>query len=601
MEIVVNLEPWPEDSPVSHDDTKFIILNEDKVEVASEDNVTGLVYVREIDIPVGSTYYVIAERHFSLKDSEYDISNINYKSEEFPITNNEAEISNMLLTKDIVIDTPYIFFNKNDMVNTDTNVTIRSSKFRGVGDGHTHSHWIIKSNGRIIYRSLVEKINKTSISINKDIIKNLSSFEIYCIHCSNNIESDTGVLKIVLDSLNFGLKSNVMSLVSTGTKLVINRIDITKPIGLTKVIIKHEDVILKILKTNPLLESDYEYMLSSAILEIKRDMIIELYGNDNNGELGKKTYKIDMIENLYNNDSVREDVVYKRNIESYNYEGNLPVMVSDSFRNFIFVPKDNILNIYNVAEDGILAFNKVIQSLTLGSISNENIYIKYTDNNYLIVDVKLDITHGDHPRFIIFKHDVYSDVFTLVNVIDRDDELLPVGYNNAIEFIDNEHFIYAMYGSNTLKKVNFITGTITELKEIPEVTIDSAMIIKMFDNNLLVFSNKTHKTYLYNVELNEYRDAMSIPYNQFINKNLKKVDLANGDKVLVTIEDVTSDGSIAWFDYKESTLDLLTVKLKTISDNYSIYRKNNENFIAVTKEKDYLTYLVDTVLVDKII
>ena len=94
MEIVVNLEPWPDDSPVRHDSTKFIVLDGNKTEVTSE-TTTSMVFVKEIDIPIGSTYYVVAERQFSLKDSNYDISNINYRSEEFVISNNEAEISNM--------------------------------------------------------------------------------------------------------------------------------------------------------------------------------------------------------------------------------------------------------------------------------------------------------------------------------------------------------------------------------------------------------------------------------------------------------------------------------------------------------------------------
>ena len=45
----------------------------------------------------------------------------------------------------------------------------------------------------------------------------------------------------------------------------------------------------------------------------------------------------------------------------------------------------------------------------------------------------------------------------------------------------------------------------------------------------------------------------------------------------------------------------MTGKIQVPASNYSIYRKNNENFIAVSKEKDYLTYQVDTILVDKII
>lgn len=601
MEIVVNLEPWPDDSPVRHDSTKFIVLDENKLEVMSE-STTSMVFVKEIDIPMGLTYYVVAERQFSLKDSNYDISNINYPSEEFVISNNETEISNMLLAKDITIETPYIFIDRNDIINGDSETfVINSSKYKGVGDGHTHSHWVIMYNGEIIHRVINDRVNKTSITLEKSLVKNLPSFEVYCIHCSNNIESSKGKLKITLNTLNFELINNTTSLVSTGTKLIIKRINTSRPLGLSKINIKHKDEIIKIIKTDPLLEDDFSYIISSSVLEFKRDMIIELYGNDITGELGKKIYKINMVDNLYNNDSIDTDIKYEMKLESISFEGKLPVIVSDSFRNNIFIPNNNILEIFNVSEDGNLTYNNTIQSLTLGNVIKDNMYIKYTDDNYLIVDAMLDMYNGNHPRFIVFKHDVYRDTFLLTNIIDRTDELYPLGYNNAIEFLGNGDFIYSIYGSNEMKKVNYLTGTIVNTKAIPETEIDGAMIMKMFDNNILVLSNKTHKSYIYNIEENNYRSAMSIPFSQIINKDLKKLDLPNGDKVLFTIEDNTSDGTLVWFNSKESTLTVMVDKIKVPASNYSLYRKNNENFIAAFKEKDYLTYLVDTIIVDKIV
>ena len=212
-----------------------------------------MVFVKEIDIPIGSTYYVVAERQFSLKDSNYDISNINYRSEEFVISNNETEISNMLLAKDITIETPYIFIDRNDIINGNSDTfVINSSKYKGVGDGHTHSHWVIKYNGEIIHRVINDRVNKTSITLEKSLVKNLPSFEVYCTHCSNNIESSIGKLKITLNTLNFELTNNITSLVSTDTKLIIKRINTTRPLGLSKINIKHKDEIIKIIKTDPL-------------------------------------------------------------------------------------------------------------------------------------------------------------------------------------------------------------------------------------------------------------------------------------------------------------------------------------------------------------
>mgnify|MGYP000411457251 CR=1 FL=1 len=50
--------------------------------------------------------------------------------------------------------------------NTD-NVTIKTSSYRGKGDGHTHTHWLIVADGDIKLRSLKDFVNKTSITIEK--------------------------------------------------------------------------------------------------------------------------------------------------------------------------------------------------------------------------------------------------------------------------------------------------------------------------------------------------------------------------------------------------------------------------------------------------
>lgn len=599
MEIVVNLEPWPEDSPVSHDSTIIYIKDENR-NVVGTDTITGLVYVKEIDIPIGYTYYVVAERQFSLKDSTFDISNINYQSEEFVIANNESEISNMLLATDVVIDTPYIFVNRDEIKDsTKDTFTITSSKYSGVGDGHTFTHWIIKSNGEIKFRQLRDNNNKTSIEVNKNIVKNLNSFEIICIHCSNNIESDMGILKVTLNTLNFELENNTIGIVTTGSRIKVKRLDNTKSIGLTKILFKHKDEIVKIITTNPLLENDFEYIIPYGVLELKRDMVVELYGNDISGELGKKSYKIDVIDSLYDNDSSLTDYKYNMTFTDSTTLGNLPIMVADSFKSKIVIPGDGILDLYLVDEEGGFKFEQTIQSLSIGDIKKDNIYSRYTDDNYLIIDV--EIANTNTPRFIIFKHNILNNTFSLVNVIDRTDEIVSLGYNNSIEFINSDEFIYTPYGSNELKKVNYKTGIITNLASIPEPTIDGATIIKMFDNNILVLSNVNHHTYIYNVEKNEYRNGISIPYEKLMKRTLKKVDLINGDRLLISIDDETSDGTIGWFNSTDSTLSLLDNKLINISSNYSLYRKNNEIFIGITKIRDFINYEFDTVLVTKVL
>lgn len=595
MELVVNLEPWPEDSPVSHDSTIIYIKDENKNVIAT-DSTNNLIYLKEIDIPIGYTYYVVAERQFSLKDSDYDISNINYQTEEFPITNNENDISNMLLSQPVVVEKPYIYFSKEEFNNTSDYITIKSSSYRGTGDGHTFSHWLIKdSEGNVIFPSIRDTENKTSIRVKKSIFQNLSNFEIFCIHCSNNIESPTGNLKVVMNTLNFNLETNINNLYSSGLKLNIKRLNNNNAINVFKILFKHKDEIVKIIDVVPTTKNDLLYVIPNNVLEIKRDMVIEIYGYDTFGNIGKKSYMLDMVSNSFE-DNIDKTYEYKMLFTQNIIEGSIPLnLVTDTINGKTFIPNNTgSFDLYNIDNDGSLILNKNLLSLNhLGNI--ENIFFKYNDNNTILIDC----LKNNIPTFMVYTHNLISDTFNLSHILERPDEIVSLGFNNSIEMIKENEFIYSVYGSNELKHYNIETNILTNLNPIPDNNIDASTIIKMDDGNLLILSNKDYKTFIYNIEKNEYRNAMSIPFAGMIGKELKKVDMINGNRILL-VNNEESLGEVFLFNIKDYTLNKLSSTI-SVKNNYTLYKKYNDIFITTTVEKDYINFDKDRIIIEKVI
>lgn len=585
MEIVITLEPWPDDSPVSHDSTKFYIKDPDK-NIVAEDTITGLLYIKEIDIPIGETYYVVAERQFSLKDLEYDISNINYLSDEYAVTNNEGEISNMLLSKPVIIEQPVIFFNKKDMIDSNDYINIKSSSYRGSGDGHTHTHWVLIADKEIVFTSLKDNINKTSINIDKSILKNKSKLEIVCIHCSNNIESMIARLNIRFNSLNFVLSSKLTNIPLTNYEITIDKLDNTKKMRLTKVNISHDKELLK----SYLISTDRDTLniyIQSSLIESGRYLNIDLYGYDDNATLGKKSYILQPIDISYE-DNINKDYVYKNKYTNNIVDNLLPLgLVTDNIGDNIYVPTYSGFNICNVTENGDFTVLKYIPGLShLGK--KDNLFIKYNNDNTVLIDC---LDTNDNPTFMVYQHDIVLDTYIFKHMISRDDEISTMAELNSIEQIDKDNFIYSVNGSNELKIYNKSNNSITNLKPIPLTNVNSSTIIKMDDNNLLVIPNKDHQTFIYNIKKNEYTNAMSIPYQELIGKEIKKIDLVNGDKILITNNN-TEDSKLGYFAIKNYELSLVENKVSS-KGILSLYKRYNDIYIGNILTKDYVTYDYD--------
>lgn len=590
MELVINTTKWPDDSPLEHIGTEIIIKDENDIEMFPVETMTGNIWIKEIDMPVGVTYYVTERKIFKLRNVPESDQQLTYESVVHTITNNDTEISSMLLSQEVTIEKPMVTLKLKDIETSGDSITISSSKYRGKGDGHTHTHWIIRVDGEIKITSIKDFVNKTNITIDASIIKDFNhELEICCIHCSNFIESEIGNYKIIKDSLNFKITSNLINVPLNDYNLVISKLDNTKLMNLKTVHIKHGDKILKTYTIN----SDNNIVnltIPKNILESNTVLIIESYGYDSNSKLNKLVNKL-VSYNLGYEDNINKEYVYKKEFKNYIFNTIVPYgLVTDTLDGNFLIPVTNGFRKRSLNVDtGIVNVSTVPGLNHLGNVTN--MLVRVNNDNTILIDC---LDAQGKPTFLVYKYTAMDNInsYILENILPREDETDTVAKNNSIEQISNDEFIYNVTGTNKLRKYNKKTNTLTDLKPYKDNTATSVTILKMDDNQLLCIGNSELRNKIYLVKENKYIDGITMEFTGYNYVSLKKIDLINGDKLLVRNVIGDNNNKVVYFDISEYKFSEIDYKIKTTTDNIVI-RDLNKVYIGSILEKDFVNYTQD--------
>lgn len=590
MELVINTTKWPDDSPLEHIGTEIIIKDENDIEMFPVEMMTGNIWIKEIDMPVGVTYYVTERKIFKLRGVPESVQQLTYESIVHTITNNDTEISSMLLSQDVTIEKPMVLLKLKDVETAGDTITINSSKYRGKGDGHTHTHWIVRVDGEIKFTSIKDFVNKTNITIDTSIVKDFNhELEICCIHCSNFIESEIGNYKIIKDSLNYKITSNLINVPLNDYNLVISKLDNTKLMNLKTVNIKHGDKILKTYTIN----SDNNIVnltIPKNILESNTVLIIESYGYDSNSKLNKLVNKL-VSYNLGYEDNINKEFVYKKEFKNYIFNTVVPYgLVTDTLDGNFLIPVANGFRKRSLNVDtGIVNVSTVPGLNHLGNVTN--MLVRVNNDNTILIDC---LDAQGKPTFLVYKYTAIDNInsYILENILPREDETDTVAKNNSIEQISNDEFIYSVTGTNKLRKYNKKTNTITDLKPYKDNTATSVTILKMDDNQLLCMGNSELRNKIYLVKENKYIDGIIMEFTGYNYVSLKKIDLINGDKLLVRNVIGDNNNKVVYFDISEYKFSEIDYKIKTTTDNIVI-RDLNKVYIGSILEKDFVNYTQD--------
>lgn len=549
MQITLKLQKFIEVDGLKHTNTDYRMYSDKGKTTLVKEILDGPLVNVAIDVfvPVGATYYLEATRRFNLP-------NINYVSELYEYTNNDEEISNMIVKKPIVIERPIVNVNKSDIVDGDGDTfTVTTSSYRGEGDGHTHSNWFVYNKvGKLIHKVLLSP-NKTSLDLPRSIGRDVGSLEFIVQHCSNNIVSPAGRKKILFDRVNFEITSKTTNVPIDNYYAKISKVDKTKRLRVNRVNVY--DINNNLVKTSEItVDKDIlTVMVDRVTIRDNIKLRLEVIGYTAQGKVESISTTITPITYTHS------DTVDK----SYKFSNTLAEGHDDAY----LIPYDDIstdivngLNIlpvgnklkyykYDYSVKKIVPMTE-LKGVTLINEDNDGIFIKYLDTGVLVVDT---VDDDGKPTFLIYQHTIYKDTYVLKHSITRSIETKSLGYTNSVVQISREELMYAVVGTNKINKLNVTTGVITEVMTVGKGTNNT--LINMLDGRILIFSNDTHMSQIYRYQTDTLIDGPSLPASELVKSDLKAVRLINGDWLIISNKVGVNKG--VYFDSDDYTMTLL--------------------------------------------
>jgi len=308
-------------------------------------------------------------------------------------------------------------------------------------------------------------------------------------------------------------------------------------------------------------------------------LLLEIYCYDESNKITKVAREVFPIQNSLENHYIL-DYTYLEEISSYE-DLNIVVpsnSVGDIVNGLLWLPNGNKVSSYSIdLNTGSLTKVKDLNGVELLNLAGSETYINYK-NGYLIID---NYDTGT-PTFMVYKHNLATDTFTLLHTLARV-ENKTVAVNNSIVQINLDEFIYSPYDTNKLIKYNFKTNTLTPLKDIP-MNITSCVLTKLEDGRILVIGNEDHLTKVYRIEEDDYIDSISIVPDTFIGKDLKSIELVNKDTLIFINNGV--DNGMMYFDRSDYGLKPLDTLLTDVNINTVVPMNGITGLLGVIEE-DY--------------
>lgn len=565
----IRIKAWVPISDLVHVSTTWqVAYDKECTNVISEVTSDSSLNIVTLDftVPLNEVYWVRAKRHF-------DDSNADYWTEAKEITNNITNHS-LILAEDIFVDTPSVFCDIEGLFDdTKLNFEISSGKFRG-NDGHVSAHWIITDSlDRVLFSRLYDTTNLLSIIIDKDTaLKTATQLKIKVIHVSSNgVESKPGELVVELNDFNFEITSNLSELKSFSNQVLdFKLINASLKSGLKRMDIfaaSGERLWYKILNEVELSVTIPWYVMTPAsefklvISAINKTGVVSVL----NTIIQTQSNKVrDVIDPEYVYSKVFEpankltDIMLPNGITSQELGSSailLPLIGKTDISKAVYNPNTT---------EYVVTVDKVNGLSTLNG-TNDNTYIKVLENNLLLIDT---MTSNGFPMFLVYRHTLKNDTYTLVNALVRENEQHPVGMTNAIVQINDIEFVYIPHGTNVIRKYNIVQNQVIDLNNIPLPNLISSVMLRLSGDRLLIMGGTDFTMKVYHLADDEFSDGISTMPGSFINRNLKTVRLINGDYLIFKTSQKVGDteSSVLYFDYSELTFTELPIVFD--SDSY---------------------------------
>lgn len=532
-------------------------------------------------------HYIKITRHFI--DSVYD-----YDEPVKVIRDDKHRSEALIFKRDNIIEKPWIFVNTTQL--NDTNAAyfnISTSPFKATMSGHDYTHWIITdSNNHVVFKSLEDSEHLTSIDIFKsEEIITKTSITVYVIFGSSvAIESEVAMQTINLQSFNFEVASKVVD-VTPGEDydLTLRRLNVNKPMNIARIEVVEPDT-MKVLYTIENTDEStsltfklpwYLFNFGSlvkivvtaidAFTNVGHNVIVLRTSTSGLKEIEDTSYKYKNKAELVSKvtDSVYTDGVYSVELP----DGYIPMPVVNKSQLYKYEWKDGKL----------VNTGKVLDGISLLSVVNDNTFIKYTENNILVVDCFRDTANGTRtPVFLFYRHNTASDTYNLISMINHPlNDTRTAAYNNSLTQLTATTFLYMSPVLDKLYTLDIIKGTCEELTALPssQANADYKWFMRMPKQRVYIQHGNEHMTYKYEIKKNRFEDSFTITPPTFTDTKSVARNLPNGDNLIFKREFYPEDSgpSILVYDYKNNKLE--NVYLKFEPEHYptgSILLLNND-------------------------
>ena len=560
--ILVTLKPWQKIEGINHVRTLWEVSDTERFEnilETLESNTLLESYFSNIFIPVGSTYYVRATRIFNTGDSSV--------LDPIPVVNYGSESDSMLLSEDTIIDMPFVYINKEDVLSDNTYLNVTTSEFRCNSDDHGYTHWIITDgNGDILYCNLYDKVNLTSIQILNDYTyKNKTKLNFIAIHGSLScIESPVGK-KVLSLTANYNFEvNNGMGWVEPlkDFKIVFTPIDTNYGTNIFKVELLDyatETVLATLDGSNDEYVVPFYYLLENMRYKIK------VYAYDLEYRYGS-VIKILETANATNTTIRNPDYEYKNKLEEdtvFNPTMNNTPLHSEAMLTMqVLVPR-NDLSVEIYESDNITLKDSLGTASGLKVLNTDPSYtlIKPVTKGMIIMDTP---SATGTPTFMVYTYSNHDGVFTFKSSLERPGESTCLGKTNNTVQISSTEYIYNPVGTKYLRIWDITTNTITKImdpenntleQEIPLNDFSKGIMLRMGNNAVLLANGGDYRTKIFDYGSKTYRNGINFGPNSFIGADLRVLNLINGNSLIVKTKAIAGDteGSCVMFDYKNMT------------------------------------------------
>ena len=507
-------------------------------------------------LPKDMSYWVKARFHFNDAQLDYDLDPIK-------VDNIEESYGEMILSEDIVVEQPYVYVEKDDILNyvgENPTILVRSSKMKCKVGGHAATHWFVYDGfNKLLWSSINDTENLKSINIpNLPVFRTKNKLRFACIHRDiTGAESKAGFKDIVFRSnVNFEILTTLTNLVPfQPLEIKIKTINEKMSHGISEAWLTSFD--------NPDSGDKKELEITDNSIKIHWSMITP-----------KTRYKLRIVHrystSLLNetidydvsvsdvNDDIIKDINHVVKHELVRSSGELirspnNIYIEADRKNRILIPSVRYNNMYIYNWDNtnrVLIKPKMFANgITLPDNTYDYFILKQLTKDRILIDMSVN----NIPTFFVYDYNAGLDAYNLIHKVERDLEYLPLGKTGSIVQVSPDEVIYNPPDTDLMKSLNLKSGVISSLPNIPLVGIVKGLLIRLRNNRILVCNGVNYEAVVYNVEKATYSSGYTFGPRSFVNANNIVYPLLNGGSLIYKHEiDNDAEGNFTYYNYQDS-------------------------------------------------